>query len=342
MITIKTSPGLKRIGALLTLSMALVFTGHAAAGEVSAAVEPGSVKAADLQAPTRVVTLGTGTPDIIAGRAGTATAVIVNRDQVYLFDAGAGFMQTLGRFGADGGGIFPNTSKYPNTVLPGYINKVFLTHMDSDHILGIPEVLLRGWVLERETPVQVWGPAGTRTVVEGTVTAFAPDIKHRLGSLPISKDAPYTGIVTEFGSNPGVVYQDQYVTITAFNVDHGSWEEGEAVGYRIEAPDKTIVISGDTAPSENLLKHARGADILLHEVMSKDGLEAVPAAWQKYMLKAHTTTEQLADIARKVEPKSLVLIHPLFLGAPEEGLPAEMARFYQGPFKLASDGDVFE
>ncbi|MDN3522923.1 MBL fold metallo-hydrolase [Halomonas ramblicola] len=326
---------------LVTLALS---TGHvAAAGDQSSTTAPADrVSADDLSAPTRVVTLGTGTPDIVEGRSGTSTAVIVDREQVYLFDAGAGFMEVLGKFGDDGGGIFPDTSKYPGTVLPTYLDKLFLTHLDSDHILGIPELLLRGWVLERNHPVRIWGPPGTRTVAEGAIEAYQPDIRHRLGSLPIGKEAPYTGIVEELASEPGVVYRDRYVTITAFDVDHGTWEAGEAFGYRIEAPDMTIVISGDTRPTPNLIEHAQGADILLHEVMSTTGLATLPQEWQGYMLDAHTTTRQLADIAEEIDPELLVMIHPLFLGAPEDTLIQEMTDAYEGNFALANDGDVFE
>lgn len=198
---------------------------------------PDRIAAEDLNTPTQVVTLGTGTPNIIRGRVGTATAVIVNQDEVYLFDAGAGFMETLGGFQAeDKRGIFPVSPSYPEFMYPTFLNKLFITHLDSDHILGIPELLLRGWVLERNQPVSIWGPAGTQAVVDGIVEAYQPDIQHRLGSLPIGQDAPYTGVVEELNSESGVVYQDRYVTITAFDVDHGTWGAGEAFGYRIEAP----------------------------------------------------------------------------------------------------------
>ncbi|WP_116473601.1 MBL fold metallo-hydrolase [Zobellella maritima] len=297
---------------------------------------------AQLVSPTRVVTLGTGTPNILPGRSGTATAVVVNQDQVYLFDAGSGFMETLSQFLEPGKqNIFPTSPSYPEFMYPTFLNKLFLTHLDSDHILGIPELLLRGWVLERNEPVKIWGPKGTEQVVKGVVSAYQPDIQHRLQSLPISKGEPYSGVVTEFDKS-GVVYQDKYVTITAFTVEHGSWKEGEAFGYRIDAPDKSIVISGDTSYSQNLIENAKGADILLHEVMSEEGLAKLPEKWQHYMLAAHTTTRQLADIAKQVKPKSLVMIHPLLFGKPEESLEQELAGHYFGEFSLANDGDVFE
>ncbi|MEQ5855239.1 MBL fold metallo-hydrolase [Halomonas sp. EF61] len=301
------------------------------------------VSADALEAPTRVVTLGTGTPNILPDRAGTATAVIVNRDEVYLFDAGAGFMETLSQFqSGDKAGLFPDSPEYPTFMYPTFLDTLFLTHLDSDHVLGIPELLLRGWVLERTTPVQVWGPRGTRQIVDGVIEAYQPDIQHRLGSLPIGKEAPYTGVVTEIGSEPGVVYEDHYVTISAFDVPHGSWEAGEAFGYRIEAPDKTIVISGDTSYSESLIEHAQGANILLHEVMSQSGLESLPEQWQEYMLHAHTSPSQLAEVARQVDPDLLVMIHPLLLGASEQTLIDEITAAYPGAVELADDGDVFE
>lgn len=326
--------------------MAVVLSMSSAASAnkpASTATSEARVAVEDLVSPTQVVTLGTGTPNIIQGRAGTATAVIVNHDEVYLFDAGAGFMETLAEFqDEDKRGIFPVSPSYPTFMYPTFLDKLFLTHLDSDHILGIPELLLRGWVLERNQPVSVWGPEGTQIVVDGVVEAYQPDIQHRLDSLPIGQEAPYTGIVEEFGSEPGVVYQDRYVTITAFNVNHGTWEAGEAFGYRIEAPDKTIVISGDTRPTPNLIEHAQGADILLHEVMSQTGLEGLPQKWQGYMKEAHTTTGQLADIAREIDPELLVMIHPLFLGVEEDTLVDEMAQAYDGKFALADDGDVFD
>ncbi|MDT0502531.1 MULTISPECIES: MBL fold metallo-hydrolase [unclassified Halomonas] len=330
----------------LTFTTIALVTLTASTGSVAMAdeqVPDERLMAEDLRAPTRVVTLGTGTPNIVEGRAGTATAVIVNQDEVYLFDAGSGFMETLAGFlDEESRDIFPMSPSYPEFMYPTFLNKLFLTHLDSDHILGIPELLLRGWVLERNEPVRIWGPAGTRTVVDGAVAAYQPDIQHRLGSLPIGKEAPYSGLVEELASEPGLVYQDRYVTITAFDVDHGTWESGEAFGYRIEAPDKTIVISGDTRPTPNLIEHAQGADILLHEVMSTTGLETLPQEWQEYMQDAHTTTQQLANIADEIDPELLVMIHPLFLGASEATLTQEMTDAYEGNFALANDGDVFE
>ncbi|MGQ7246308.1 MBL fold metallo-hydrolase [Halomonas sp. V046] len=304
---------------------------------------PIKITAEALTAPTRVVTLGTGTPNILPGRAGTATAVIVDEAEVYLFDAGAGFMETLSQFQTgDKAGLFPDSPSYPEFMYPTFLDKLFLTHLDSDHILGVPELLLRGWVLERSVPVRIWGPAGTATVVDGVVAAYQPDIQHRLGSLPIDKAAPYTGVVTELGSEPGLVFEDEYVRISAFDVPHGSWGPGHAFGYRIEAPDKTIVISGDTRFSDNLIEHAQGADILLHEVMSEQGLKTLPEDWQEYMLGAHTSPTQLADIADQVDPTLLVMIHPLLLGASEDTLLEEISAAYDGAVELAQDGDVFE
>lgn len=128
--------------------------------------------------------------------------------------------------------------------------------------------------------------------------------------------------MTEFGADSGIVYKDKYVTIPAFDVKHGSWKPGMAVGYRIEAPGKKIMISDDTRPTDNLVEHAQGADILLHEVMSKTGLEKLPQKCQDYMRSAHTMTSELADIACRVDPP--LMIHPLFLGEADQVLTHEM------------------
>lgn len=327
------------------LSCVLLLSSLFAGGYASAAVadDPALITEDELSIPTRVVTLGTGTPNIIDGRSGTATAVIVDGKEVYLFDAGSGFMSQLGQFREreEKRGVFPSRASYDLPLHPTYLDKLFLTHLDSDHILGLPELLLRGWVLRRNTPVRIWGPQGTRELVDGIVGAYRVDIDHRLQSLPLPEGQPYAGIVEEL-TGPGVVYRDAYVTISAIAVDHGNWPKGQAFGYRIEAPDKTIVISGDTRPSQDLVEASSGVDLLLHEVMSTTGLARLPEKWQDYMLDAHTTTAQLAEIANTLEPEQLILIHPLFFGVNDQTVIDEMAEHYDGNFTLAQDGDVFE
>ncbi|UCG33147.1 MAG: hypothetical protein JSU68_00665, partial [Phycisphaerales bacterium] len=132
---------------------------------------------------------------------------------------------------------------------------------------------------------------------------------------------------------------DEHVRVTAFSGRHGSWEH--AFGYRFETPDRTVVISGDTIPSENLIEHARGCDVLVHEVYCHAGFQSRPPEWQKYHASFHTSTLELAKIARQVQPGILVLAHQLFWGCTCDDLLAEIAQSYDGEVRCGSDLDVY-
>ena len=98
----------------------------------------------------------------------------------------------------------------------------------------------------------------------------------------------------------GLIYQDENVKVTAFAVKHGNWEN--AFGYRFETADKTIVISGDTAPSESIVEMCNGCDILVHEVYSNKGYATRPPVWQAYHADFHTSAKQLAELASRAKP----------------------------------------
>lgn len=290
------------------------------------------------QSQTHVVMLGTGTPTLQHKRAGQAILVVVDK-RMYLFDAGPGFVRNLKAL--SGKDFMPQDVMFTNDSMYGGLNKVFITHLDSDHVLGLPELLLRPWVLGRDQPLQVIGPKGTRGLVDNTLKAFQDDISHRLyGTQPANADG-YKGEVTEI-SETQIVHQDDKVTIKAFRVPHGSWDADMSFGYRVETPTKTIVISGDTRKDEANYEHFRGADILIHEVMHEGAISRMPEDWQKYMYHAHTSTSQLAEIAREVEPGLLVMNHPLFFGTTDEDMVEELARHYDGKFVLAQDLDLYE
>jgi ribonuclease BN (tRNA processing enzyme) len=135
------------------------------------------------------------------------------------------------------------------------------------------------------------------------------------------------------------VLEENGVRIEAFEVDHGDIRP--AFGYRITTPDKTIVISGDTAYSARLVEMARGADILFHEVISEAGLKDLDAFWQKYHSSAHTTSSELARVANAVRPGLLVLYHVAFYGAPSDSALKEVQALYKGKVVMANDLDIF-
>jgi ribonuclease BN (tRNA processing enzyme) len=140
----------------------------------------------------------------------------------------------------------------------------------------------------------------------------------------------------------GIVFKDDNVTVKAFPVHHGSWKE--AYGFRFETPDKVIVLSGDCAPSPGVIENCKGCDLLLHEVYTRFGYDQSKEDWRAYCRNFHTSTEELAVLAQKANPKKLVLYHQMFFGGEkdtEELLLKEMHEFYRGDVVSAHDLDVY-
>lgn len=243
---------------------------------------------------TRLVLLGTGTPNADPERSGPATTVVVD-GRAYLFDAGSGVVRRAAQAARD---------RQIPALLPPNLELVFRTHLHSDHTVGLPDLLLGPWVLGRREPLSVLGPRGTGRMMDGILAAWSADIGIRLDGLePRGQDADaYRAVTREIG--PGLAYEDDLVRVTALAVSHGSIEH--AFGYRIEAPDRTIVISGDATPSSAIVDACDGCDILLHEVFSAERLATRPAEWRAYHTAFHTSTVQLADIANRARPGLLV------------------------------------
>lgn len=283
---------------------------------------------------THVVMLGTGTPVINPDRSGQAIAIVVGK-QVYLVDFGAGLVKQFAAAQEAGFDGWPTDPAFPT-----FIKHAFLTHLHWDHTVGLPELLLRPWTRKRDEPMDIYGPPGTQSMVDHVLEAYTADIHERLyGSEPANTDG-YKANVNEIKS-PGVIYKDDLVTVKAFEVKHGSWPRGTAFGYRFETPDRVIVLSGDTSYFPDLVDHYRGADVLIHEVVSMQGLKKLPEKWQGYMLDAHTTTDQLAKIANEVQPGILVLNHALSFKTPVSSIVDEIEARYDGNSVLAEDLDVY-
>lgn len=280
-------------------------------------------------AETKVVMLGTGTPVPNGERAGAGVAVIHN-DEAYIFDVGAGIVERATQ-AAERLGI--------EALSPTNIDHLFLTHLHSDHVLDYPELLGTYW-WRRTDQLKVFGPKGTQAMSEGIYTMLADDTQTRLADKsPVTNpDAAYAD-VTEIDA-PGMVFEEGELRIEAFDVSHGHWDR--AYGYKVTTPDKTIVISGDTSINKEVERQAEGADILIHEVISRSGWEELPEQWQAYHQYAHTLTDELAGLANTAQPDLLVLYHVLHYGAPIESVLEEVQRDYDGEVVLADDLDVFE
>lgn len=295
------------------LSLLLLATALAASAQTDSAV-------------TKLVMLGTGTPNADPDRFGPSLAIVVN-DVPYLVDCGPGVVRRAAaarKNGVDG-------------LAAPLLRTLFITHLHSDHTIGLADFLLTPAVLERKGNSRVYGPAGIKNMTSHILAAYKEDIDTRISGLEKGDPKAYEVDVREVRS--GIVYSDSNVTVTAFRVEHGSWKD--AYGYKFETPDKTIVVSGDCTFSEELIKNAMGCDILVHEVYSEEGFAKRTPKWQAYHSKFHTSTSQLAEIAKRVKPKLLVLTHQLIWTSTEEKLLEEITSRYNGKVVSAHDLDVF-
>lgn len=279
---------------------------------------------------TQVVMLGTGNPNPSPTQSGNSVAIVVN-DTPYIVDFGPGLIRQAAavspRYGGKVKGLDVKNIKH-----------AFLTHLHSDHTTGYPDLILTPWVMGRDQPLQVYGPEGTNKMTKHILAAYEDDIKYRLYGDEPANNMGWRVDSHEF-MKEGVIYQDDNVKVEAFPVPHGNWPN--AFGFRFTTPDKVIVISGDTAPSDKLIEYAKGCDILIHEVYSHAGWSVRNEFWQNYHQKNHTSTFELGEIAEKVQPKLLVLHHILFWGASPEDLKKEIKRKYNGKVIVAKDLDIF-
>jgi ribonuclease BN (tRNA processing enzyme) len=278
------------------------------------------------QQTTQLVILGTGTPNPDPERYGPAVAVVVG-DASYLVDFGVGVVRRAAA--AERKGI--------RALAVTRLSRAFATHLHSDHTLGFADLIFTPWVLERETPLEVYGPRGLKAMANHLVEAYAEDVRIRsTGGEPAHKYDPRVVNVHEI--TPGVVYRDQRVTVTAFAVPHGA---AHAFGYRFQTADRSIVISGDTGADARIEEQCRGCDVLVHEVYSEAGLPSRPPAWQAYHKRYHTSSRQLGAIAARAKPGLLVLYHQLMWTSNEEELLNEVRSVYDGKVVSAHDLDVY-
>jgi len=278
-------------------------------------------------ADARVVILGTGNPNADPLRSGPAIAVVF-RGKVYLVDAGPGVVRRAAAAHAAG---------VAELTMPA-LDRVFITHLHSDHTVGLPDLMLSPWVLDRSKPLTVYGPPGIAAMVDHLTQAYSADIDNRLHGLePINKTGWRTQAVE---IAPGVAYRGDGMTVTAFAVQHGNWEH--AYGYSFEAGKRRIVISGDTTPSAEIVSQCHGCDVLVHEVYSVAGFKTRPKDWQDYHAHSHTSAAQLAAIATQAKPKLLVLYHQLYWGTTDADLLREIrAAGYAGRVVSAHDLGVY-
>jgi len=288
-----------------------------------------------------VAICGAGGPLPDPQRGAPCTTVIAGK-RMFIVDAGEGSGRVLGQMGL------------------GSVNGVvLLTHFHSDHMDGLGNIALQRWAgFNATTPLQLYGPPGVEEIAAGLNQAYRQDSGYRTAhhGEPV---APPSGAGIQArpfafpaGADSVVVLEEDGVKITAFRVDHGPVEP--AVGYRFDYKGRSVVISGDTAPSPILTKYATGADLLVHEALSPELVGMLRDVSLKVgkpkrakifndILNYHTSPEDAARIATRADVKALLLTHiipPLPVKALEGPFLGKARSLYKGPLWIARDGDL--
>ena len=272
----------------------------------------------------RVTLLGTGCPPPVMNRFGPSTLVEAG-GQKLVFDAGRGALQRLTQLRVP----------WPD------VQGVFLTHLHSDHVVGFPDLWLTGWLIApgRTAPLHVWGPLGTSKMMFHLRQAYESDIRVRLKNERVSSAGV---LIIARDIREGIVYDKGGVKVTAFEVDHRPVKP--AFGYRIDYAGHSVVLSGDTRVSENLIRHANGVDLLVHEVFAPGTLTrmGVPAERAQRIIAYHLTPEEAGQVFTRTKPRLAVYSHICGPNATDEELLPPTRKTYTGPLELGEDLMVIE
>ncbi len=274
----------------------------------------------------KVTLLGTGTPQPTVDRFGPSTLVEAGGNY-YLFDCGRGAAQRLWQL----------------KISLNQINALFLTHLHSDHVVGIPDVWLTGLLPavfgKRNTPFEVWGPSGTAEMMQGLKTAYSWDIHIRNEEYKTDSG----GITHGHNITEGIIYEKDGVKVTAFLVNHSAIIDS-ALGYRLDYKGHSVVISGDTHYSENLVKYSKGVDVLIHEVIAVRKEQLGKSALLRKIADYHTTPEEAGKVFSLTKPRLAVYTHiaipPIDPSLPLPTIDDIITRTrttYSGPLKAGED-----
>ncbi len=271
-----------------------------------------------------ITVLGSGTPVPSKTQAGTAILVQAGGENI-MFDCGRACSTRLAEL---------------DPSLIGKVDKLFISHLHSDHITGIPDFWLNGWAVDLRTPMIIVGPEGTADMMSNLRAAYDYDIKVRLGDgVPATTDGLDPDVRELPAQISEVVYDKGDIKVTAFSVPHASVKL--AYGYRLDYKDKSVLISGDTSRSENIIKYGEGVDVLLHEVMAPalvNILNKMATPEQvATVVAAHTMADQTAEIFNLTKPGLAVYYHTRNDGPFAASLETVTRKTYDGPMAISHD-----
>ncbi|WP_328358209.1 ribonuclease Z [Mycobacterium sp. NBC_00419] len=265
-----------------------------------------------------ITLLGTGSPMVDPNRAGPSTLVKAG-EAVFLVDCGRGALMRAAAVGVGAANI----------------SALLLTHLHSDHITDLSDVITTRWVTTFvPTPLPIIGPPGTKAVVEATLAALAPDISYRIGHHPDITEPPSIQ-VHEY--TEGQVWDADGVRITVAPTDHRPVEP--TIAFRVEHDGTSVVLAGDTVPCATLDELASGADALVHTVIRADLVEQIPVQRLRDILDYHSSVEQAGATAERAGVKTLVLTHyvPPLAPGQEDQWRAKAATEFSGRIELGDD-----
>lgn len=285
------------------------------------------VSCVNAQSPIKITLLGTGAPVPSIERFGPSILVEAG-GQKLLFDCGRGAGQRLWQL------------KIPL----GKIDALFLTHLHSDHVVGIPDVWLTGWIPavygRRTYPLLVFGPGGTGDMMGNLVKAFSWDISTRRKE---NNKADSGALVNATDIKEGFTWERGGVKVTPFTVRHAEFIDS-ALGYRIDYAGHSVILSGDTRYSENLIRYAKGADVVIHEVAAANEHSMQTSPLINQILGFHSSPEDAGKVFEQIHPKLAVYSHIILLTADpsipppaNNDLVTRTQKVYKGPLQVGED-----
>ena len=267
-----------------------------------------------------VTLLGTGCPQVHPHRFGPASLVRAGGRSV-LVDFGSGVTQRLLGAGCPG----------------AELDAVLLTHLHSDHVVDLYQLIVSSWHQGRERPQRIFGPAGTRAFAEATMAVWRREREQRIVWERRPSTAALELEVVEF--EEGVVFEQDGLRIFAFEVDHRPVQP--AFGFRFETPGCRVALSGDTAVCDNLVAWAKDVDLLVHEcfiheeMLARRGGRADPGL--ENVAAYHTLSSEVGKVAQRAGARLLVLNHFVPVEFDRDALLREVTADFAGPVVIGED-----